>query len=120
MNYTSKQSTTWDSTAIQELVSSQRRFFAGGHSKDLKFRKAQLLKLKKMLIEHEDAIIEVLHNDLGKHEFEAYATEIGFVLVEIDKTLAKLSKWAKPKKLKPLLFYTLRRVRFRLNPTEIF
>ena len=106
MNYTSKQSTTWDSTAIQELVSSQRRFFAGGHSKDLKFRKAQLLKLKKMLIEHEDAIIEVLHNDLGKHEFEAYATEIGFVLVEIDKTLAKLSKWAKPKKVKtpPFLY----------------
>ena len=81
MNYTSKQSTTWDSTAIQELVTSQRTFFASGQTKDIKFRKTQLLKLKKMLVEHEDAIIDVLHQDLGKHEFEAYATEIGFVLV---------------------------------------
>lgn len=106
MNRVVDQTKNWDKEAVQQLLAAQRAYFASGQTKELKFRKTQLLKLKKMLIEHEDAIIEVLHKDLGKHEFEAYATEIGFVLVELDKTLAKLNKWAKPQKVKtpPFLY----------------
>lgn len=84
---------------VQLLLQAQRDFFASNATKDINFRKRQLLKLKKMIVDNEDAIVEALHQDLRKHEFEAYATEIGFVMVEIDKMLSKLKKWSKPRKV---------------------
>lgn len=90
---------------IQTVLKAQRDFFASNATKDLGFRKQQLLKLRKMIADNEDAIVEALHKDLRKHEFEAYATEIGFVVVDIDKTLSKLKKWAKPRKVKTPPFH---------------
>ena len=106
MNNTTQNNIQLNKTDIQTIVKAQRDFFDSDTSKDLSFRREQLLKLKRMMSDNEQAIIDALHKDLRKHEFEAYATEIGFVLVEIDKTLAKLSKWAKPKKVKtpPFLY----------------
>jgi len=90
---------------IQTIIKAQQDFFASGATKDLKFRKQQLLSLKKMMLENEDEILEALHKDLRKHEFEAYATEIGIVMVDIDKTISKLKKWAKPRKVKTPPFH---------------
>lgn len=56
-------------------------------------------KLRDLIQNNEDAIIEALHQDLGKHEFEAYTTEVGFVMTEIDEALGHLRKWMKPKKV---------------------
>ena len=90
---------------IQTVLKAQRDFFASNATKDLGFRKQQLLKLRKMIVDNEDAIVEALHKDLRKHEFEAYSTEVGFVMVDIDKTLSKLKKWAKPRKVKTPPFH---------------
>ncbi len=91
---------------ISAIVEEQRVFFATGRTKDITFRKKQLLKLKQILVDYQEPIIKALHQDLRKHEFESYATEIGFVLVDIDKAIANLSKWARPKKVKtpPFLY----------------
>lgn len=44
--------------------------------------------------------MHALKTDLQKSEFEAYTTEIGFVLEEIRFTLKHLKKWSKPKRVK--------------------
>ncbi len=46
---------------------------------------------------YEDEIKEALYQDLGKGEFEAYVTEIGFVYQSIRHIIRNLRKWAKPK-----------------------
>ncbi len=42
------------------------------------WRIEQLLKLETMIRENESEILVALKMDLGKSEFEAYATEVGF------------------------------------------
>lgn len=84
---------------VQTYLKSQRDYFATGATKSIQFRKKQLQKLKELISSNEGAIIEALHKDLHKHEFEGYTTEIGFVMNDIDKALSKLHKWAKPKKV---------------------
>lgn len=90
---------------VQSILQAQRDYFASNATKSLQFRKKQLQKLKKMIVDNEAALLQALHKDLKKHEFEAYVTEIGFVLVDIDKSIAKLKSWAKPKKVKTPPFH---------------
>lgn len=89
---------------VQSFLKKQRDYFASGATKSIKFRKEQLKKLKELIESNEDAIMEALHKDLHKHEFEAYTTEVGFVTVEIDKALSHLNKWMKPEKVNTPLF----------------
>ena len=84
---------------IQAYVQAQRDFFKTGATKSLAFRKEQLEKLRDLIENNEDAIIDALYQDLGKHEFEAYTTEVGFVQAEISEALHNLRKWAKPKRV---------------------
>lgn len=105
MNTTTEAGTSLTATEVQNILQAQRNYFASNATKDLKFRKSQLEKLKKMITDNESAIIEALHKDLRKHEFEAYATEIGFVLVDINESIKKLKSWAKPRKVKTPPFH---------------
>lgn len=89
---------------IAALVQKQREYFATNATKSIEFRKTQLKRLLEVIEKNEDAIIQALHKDLRKHEFEAYATEVGFVLVDLKKALAKVSRWAKPRKVGTPLF----------------
>ena len=52
---------------IKALVEKQRNYFATGATKDLKFRKEMLKKLKNAISNNEQAITEALHKDLRKH-----------------------------------------------------
>lgn len=90
---------------IESTLLLQRNFFKTGETKSIAFRKEQLLLLKKSIEKNETRILEALHKDLRKHSFEAYATEIGFVLVEINKTLQNLDRWAKPRPVATPLFH---------------
>ncbi|MBT2691766.1 aldehyde dehydrogenase family protein [Bacillus sp. ISL-55] len=58
--------------------------------------KKQLLKLKTILLEHEDAFIEALHSDLGKPAFESSSSEIAVLLNEIEYVCKHLAKWNRP------------------------
>ena len=53
-----------------------------------------------MISTNENKIMNALKTDLQKSEFEAYTTEIGFVLEEIRFTIKHLRKWSKPKKVR--------------------
>ncbi len=64
----------------------------------LSFRRDMLQALRKGLLEHEQGLMEALFADLRKPPVEAYASEIGVVLTDIDHTLRHLSRWARPQR----------------------
>ena len=70
-----------------------------GHN-DVKVRIQKLELLKKVIQKYESGVIKALKTDLGRSEFETYATEIGFIFEEINYTLKHLESWAKVKKVK--------------------
>jgi len=85
--------------SLSDVVVQQRHFFATGQTKNVSFRIAQLKLLKQAIVDNEDAIKKALQADLNKSEFEAYATEVGICLEEINYALKHIKSWAKPKKI---------------------
>lgn len=87
--------------SISNAVSDElRAAFRSGKTLGIRWRMEQLGKLKQMLVEKEDELIDAIVADLGKPRFEAYTTEIGFLISEIDYTCKHLASWMKPKKVK--------------------
>ncbi|GAB6494994.1 aldehyde dehydrogenase family protein [Bacillus sp. UMTAT18] len=85
---------------INNILEEHKEFFHTGSTKTLQFRLEQLRKLKDGIQRYEKRIIEALYKDLGKSEFEAYVTEVGFLLDSINNTMKNLKKWMKPEKVK--------------------
>ncbi len=83
---------------IHEIVEKQRQFFNTGITLDVKYRIEQLKKLKKMLKDNQDKIIEALHIDLGRSPMESYLVDIGDTIMEIDEYIKGVKKWNKPEK----------------------
>lgn len=71
---------------------------------NLLYRKQKLQDLRVAIKKYEDEIFRALKKDLNKSAFEAYETEVGIVLEEINYTLKNLNKWAKPKRIKTPIF----------------
>lgn len=91
---------------VTDILKEHGRFFHTNQTKDLHFRLQQLQILKETISKYESKITEALQADLGKHPFESYTSEIGFVLNSITHTMKRLKKWAKPKKVKtPLTLF---------------
>ena len=87
-----------------EFIQELRQTFDSGKTKSLDWRREQLINLKRLLVENENAIYDALASDLGKCQFESYLSEYSFVLHDINLTLKHLKKWAKVKKVNtPLL-----------------
>ncbi|MFJ3220177.1 aldehyde dehydrogenase family protein [Kitasatospora sp. NPDC086801] len=78
-------------------VARLRAAFDTGRTKPLAWRQAQLAALRSLLTEQSEAFLQALHEDLGKSTAEAYRTEIGFTLNELDHTVAHLEQWLRPK-----------------------
>jgi aldehyde dehydrogenase (NAD+) len=85
--------------SIGLMLAEHRQFFDSGVTKETAFRLRQLQKLGDAIRRHESRIIEALHQDLRKSEFEAYATEIGFTLDSIGYMMKHLKRWMKPVKV---------------------
>ena len=81
---------------IQNIVSRQREYFLSGATLSVKWRIAQLKKLRRAVIERERELEQALAEDLGRSAVEAYLCDIGPIVVEIDETIAGLRKWARP------------------------
>lgn len=85
---------------IRNQVSAQHKFYQSGKTKDVAFRIKQLKKLKSSIQKNEQIIIKSLQDDLGKPKLEAYATEVGFVLREINLFINNIKRWAQPKRVR--------------------
>ena len=86
----------WTSEKVHEIVENQRKFFKTGETLPVKFRIAQLKKLKQMIKKYEDDITFALFKDLGRSTEEAYFCDVGTVITEANETIHGLRKWAKP------------------------
>ena len=85
---------------IPTIVERLRDGFDSGVLREVAARETQLRQLKRMLNEHEAAFVDALAIDLGKSATEAYSTEIGFTIGEIDHTLRHMRSWLQPHKVK--------------------
>lgn len=86
----------WTQTRIQDLVTRQRQYFRTGKTLDIDWRIAQLRKLKQAVLSREKEIIAALAADLGRSEAEAYLSDIGPVVTEINENIRGLRRWARP------------------------
>lgn len=87
---------------IQEKITRQKMFFDTNQTKAVDFRIEHLKKLRETIRMKEQEIIEALYLDLGKSDFEAYSSEVGFLLESLHYFIKNLKKWSKPKhKLSP-------------------
>jgi aldehyde dehydrogenase (NAD+) len=81
------------------VVKALRAGHEEGLLRDAAARKAQLHQLRRLLLEHEDRLLDALAADLGKPRLEGYATDIGFTVTEISGILKHLDDWMKPRKV---------------------
>ncbi|GFY80319.1 aldehyde dehydrogenase 3F1 [Actinidia rufa] len=79
-------------------VTELRETFRSGRTRGVAWRKSQLRAILKLIDDHEDAIFEALHQDLGKHPVEVYRDEIGVVKKSATNSLSCVEKWMAPKK----------------------
>lgn len=88
----------------ERIAAHQKQFFRSGRTKPASFRKERLLALHEAIRQREQAILDALGADLGKSAFEAYSTEVGFVLSSIRDTVSKLDGWMEPEARKTPVF----------------
>ena len=81
---------------LGQIVDLQREYFYSGETKTLDFRLRNLQKLRDLLITFEDNILMALSKDLGKSNFEAYASELTMAYEEIKLATENLSEWMEP------------------------
>lgn len=84
---------------IKENFNQKRTFFDDGHTQSYEFRLEQLKKFKAAIEKYEEEILEALHKDMRKPKFEAYTSEIGIMLEEIEHTIKHLKSWMEPQKV---------------------
>jgi aldehyde dehydrogenase (NAD+) len=101
------------------LVARLRTSFDSGRTRPLAWRREQLKALRKMLTEREAELLDALATDLGKPRLEAWATDIGFVLNEIDHALKHLRRWTKAKRVRTPLVTKPARARLVPEPRGV-
>jgi aldehyde dehydrogenase (NAD+) len=101
---------------IQEIVSKQKEFFKTQQTKNIKFRKMYLEKLKEIIIKNENLLYEAIHKDFGKSKFDTFTTEISFILNDIDYYLKNLKSLSNPKKVRTNLVNQIGKSRIHSEP----
>ena len=84
---------------IAPRVRAARSAFASASTQPEAWRRAALLRLRDLLVERESRLLDALAEDFGKPRFEAWTTEIGFSISDINHTLAHLTTWMRPEKV---------------------
>ena len=74
-----------------------RQYFQSGATQSFDFRLLQLKRLKQAVLDNEQPLYKALYADLKKTDEDAWATEIGFFLSELNYTIKHLQEWMEPK-----------------------
>ena len=80
---------------LKLVFNRQKEFFNLRKTNDINFRINNLKKLKQVIKENEDKVLDALKKDLGKSNFESYATEVGLIYDEINTHIKNIKKWSK-------------------------
>jgi aldehyde dehydrogenase (NAD+) len=101
------------------LVARLRASFESGRTRPYTWRRGQLKRLKAMLVEREAELLEALASDLGKPRAEAWATDVGFVIAEIDYVTRRLRRWMRPRRVHAPLVTMPARARIVREPLGV-
>ncbi len=82
------------------ILEKQRKYLCDVGTIDVNTRIENLKKLKNVIKKYEEEIIDALNKDLGKHIFESYSNEVGFVYGSINYSIKNIKNWAKIRKVK--------------------
>ena len=80
-------------------VDAARAAFVAGATRPLAWRRATLERVRDLITERESRLLDALAADFGKPRFEAWTTELGFTVSDINHTLAHLNSWMQPDKV---------------------
>ncbi len=78
-------------------INALKDYFNTGATQTYAFRLLQLERLKKAVMDSEKILYEALYADLKKTDEDAWATEVGFFLSELNYTIKHLQEWMQPK-----------------------
>ena len=84
---------------IPACIAEMRRVFRSNITRPVSNRKKQLRKLKLLLEENEEQILDAIKSDLGRHPLLGASYDIYPVLGEINKFLANIDAWSAPQKM---------------------
>ena len=78
-------------------INALKDYFSTGATQTYAFRLLQLERLKKAVLDSENILYKALYADLKKTDEDAWATEVGFFLSELNYTIKHLQEWMQPK-----------------------
>lgn len=81
------------------MIESLRTTYATGMTRSFSWRQQQLEALDKLIVEHEEELLQALADDLGKSKAEGWLTEVGFLRSDIKHTLKHLRQWMRPQRV---------------------
>lgn len=87
--------------SIPNIISEQKTFFTTQKTKTITFRLQYLKALKSEILSKEQAVYNALQHDFKKSEFEAFISEFGLVISQLNLAITNLKKWSKPKRITP-------------------
>lgn len=82
---------------IPAIVADVRAVFATGRTRDVQWRRQQLLGLERLVVDNEAAIAAALHQDLGRKPFEAWLADVASVAAEAADAAKNIGKWTRRK-----------------------
>ncbi len=82
-----------------KLVRELRANFRSGRTRTAEWRRVQLAKLRRFLVEEEESVLAALRQDLGKPRYEAVTGEIALLHSEIDVAQRNLTRWMAPERV---------------------
>jgi aldehyde dehydrogenase (NAD+) len=82
---------------IAATVARLRQTFATGRTRDIEWRRQQLLQLQKMIEENDAALTAALAEDLDRSPFEAFIADIALTAGEAKYAAKKVRKWTRRK-----------------------
>jgi aldehyde dehydrogenase (NAD+) len=104
-----------ESASLQNM----RRYFESGITLPYAFRREQLLALKRSIEVHEEEIYEALRSDLRKSKEEAFASENGLTLTDLNESIRHLKDWMTPELVSTALFNMPSRSYIRREPLGV-
>jgi len=91
---TSSKKSAFDALAASRLVTELRGNFASGKTRSYEWRLLQLNAIAKLVVDHEQEIVDALRNDLGKPPLETVAYEVSsFTLLLVCVLFIYIYSW---------------------------
>lgn len=85
---------------MQTIFASQKSFFNTQQTRKVEFRIAMLRKFKALIQNNEQILMDAIHKDFGKSEFDTYTTELAMIYSEINYFLKNIKRLASVKKIR--------------------